>query len=125
MWRPTWATSACAACRSSTATSSWSASSRLAISPWSKAGAPPATPSKTSRARAGRIRRPRLPSDMNDSLDQVGAPDPELKTSPIIDESEYDEQAASRDLELEEGVCYFNGAAYPIGAYVQSGSDLL
>jgi hypothetical protein len=62
---------------------------------------------------------------MNDSLPQVGAPDPELKNSPIIDESEYDEQAASRDLELEEGMCYFNGKAYSIGTYVQSGSELL
>ncbi len=58
-------------------------------------------------------------------LPQVGAPDPELRNSPIIDDSEYDEQAGSRDLELEEGVCYFNGAAYPIGTYVQSGSELL
>jgi hypothetical protein len=56
----------------------------------------------------------------------VGAPDPELKTSPIIDESEYDEQAAAaRDLELEEGLCYFNGTPYSIGTYVQSGAELL
>lgn len=45
---------------------------------------------------------------MNEPLLQVGAPDPELRNSPIIDESEYDEQAAS-----------------PIGAYVQSGAELL
>jgi len=56
---------------------------------------------------------------------QVGAPDPERQTSPIVDESELDEHAGSRDLELEEGVCYFNGEAFPIGAYVQSGSELL
>jgi hypothetical protein len=62
---------------------------------------------------------------MNHRLPQVGAPDPELENSPIIDESEFDEQAASRDLELEEGACHFNGTAYPIGAYVQSGSELL
>jgi hypothetical protein len=60
-----------------------------------------------------------------ETLPQVGAPDPELRTSPIIDESEYDEHAASRDLELEEGVCYFNGEPYEIGAYVRSGSELL
>ena len=58
-------------------------------------------------------------------LIQVGAPDPELRNSPILDESELDEQAASRDLELEEGVCYFNGSIYPLGAYVLSGSELL
>jgi hypothetical protein len=62
---------------------------------------------------------------MNEPLRQVGAPDPELKNSPIIDESEYDEQAASRDLEIEQAACYFNGEAYPIGDYVQSGSELL
>lgn len=62
---------------------------------------------------------------MNDTLAQVGAPDPELRNSPIFDESELDERAASRDLELEEGVCYFNGQSYPLGTYVQSGSELL
>jgi hypothetical protein len=62
---------------------------------------------------------------MNGPLPQVGAPDPELRNSPIIDESSYDEQAASRDLELEQGACYFNGDPYPIGAYVQSGAELL
>jgi hypothetical protein len=54
---------------------------------------------------------------------QVGAPDPELKTSPILDEDEAEEP--SFDLELEAGACYFNGVAYPIGEYVRSGSELL
>lgn len=54
-------------------------------------------------------------------LPQVGAPDPELKNSPIFDE--YDE--ISLDLELESGACYFNDVAYPLGQYVLSGSDLL
>lgn len=52
---------------------------------------------------------------------QVGAPDPEKRTSPILDEDEE----FSLDLELESGVCYFNGQSYPIGAYVLSGSELL
>jgi len=52
---------------------------------------------------------------------QVGAPDPELKTSPIFDE--YEE--ISLDLELEVGACYFNDVTYPIGQYVLSGSELL
>ena len=57
---------------------------------------------------------------------QVGAPDPESKTSPIVDESQYDdEEAGARDLEIEQGACYFNGAVFAIGAYVQSGSELL
>ena len=58
-------------------------------------------------------------------LPQLGAPDPEKNTSPIVDESEYDEHAASRDLEIEEGACYFNGEQFPIGTYVLSGSELL
>lgn len=52
---------------------------------------------------------------------QVGAPDPEKRTSPILDEDEE----FSLDLELEAGVCYFNDRSYPIGAYVLSGSELL
>ena len=54
-------------------------------------------------------------------IPRVGAPDPELNTSPIFDE--YEE--FSLDQELEAGVCYFNNAAYPIGAFVLSGSELL
>ena len=58
---------------------------------------------------------------MHDHVPQVGAPDPEFKTSPIFDE--YDEM--SLDLELETGVCYFNNVAYPVGQYLRSGSELL
>ncbi len=58
---------------------------------------------------------------MIDRVPQVGAPDPELDTSPIFDEDEE----MSLDLELERGACYFNGTAYPIGQYVRSGSELL
>ena len=56
---------------------------------------------------------------------QLGAPDPERKNSPIIDESEYDEHEASPDLEIEEGVCYFNDEAFEIGQVVMSGSEVL
>lgn len=59
---------------------------------------------------------------MSDHLTQVGAPDPELNTSPIFDEFE---EEMSYDLELEKGVCYFNSVAYPIGQYVLSGSEVL
>lgn len=53
---------------------------------------------------------------------QVGAPDPELKTSPILDDTEDDVPDGA---ELEAGVCYFNDAVYPLGAYVLSGDELL
>jgi len=53
---------------------------------------------------------------------RVGAPDPELKTSPILDE---DEEELSFDAELEAPVCYFNGTTYPLGQYVLSGDEIL
>jgi len=58
---------------------------------------------------------------MTDTVFQVGAPDPELKNSPIFDE--YDEP--SLDMELEAGACYFNNVAYPVGQFLLSGSELL
>jgi hypothetical protein len=58
---------------------------------------------------------------MPEQAPQVGAPDPELKNSPIIDEDEE----PSLDLELEAGTCYFNNVAYPIGQDLRSGSELL
>ena len=52
---------------------------------------------------------------------QVGAPDPERATSPIVGEDE--------DIEVEPNVrgggCTFNGVAYRVGEFVQSGSELL
>lgn len=53
----------------------------------------------------------------------VGAPDPELRNSPIFDESSN--EFLSLDLEMETGVCYFNDVSYPIGQYVCSGDELL
>lgn len=54
---------------------------------------------------------------------QVGAPDPELKTSPIFDDE--DREGLSLDTELEEGYCYFNNRIYRLGDYVCSGDELL
>jgi len=52
---------------------------------------------------------------------QVGAPDPELETSPIVGDED--------DIEVEPnvpgGACYFNGVAYRIGDNVLSGDELL
>jgi hypothetical protein len=58
---------------------------------------------------------------MDSQLQNVGAPDPKLKTSPIIDENE----ALSLDAELETPGCYFNDVVYPIGECVSSGSEVL
>ena len=62
---------------------------------------------------------------VKDSLPQVGAPDPELKNSPIIDEVEYDAEEATPGLETEAPACYFNGEAFALGEYVRSGSEVL
>jgi hypothetical protein len=62
---------------------------------------------------------------LKDALPQLGAPDPELKNSPIVDHSEYDDRDAMSDVELESGVCYFNGETFAIGDTVRSGSDVL
>jgi len=58
---------------------------------------------------------------MTADLPQVGAPDSELKTSPIFDQDDE----ISLDLEVEAGACYFNDVAYRIGEYVLSGSEIL
>ena len=57
-------------------------------------------------------------TDTSKHAPKVGAPDPELKNSPIFDSS--DEHDPSLDLELETGVCYFNNESYTIGSYVCS-----
>ena len=58
------------------------------------------------------------------AIPQVGAPDPELKNSPIFDEGE-EADMPPRDLELETGACWFNNVRYPIGQYVRSGDEVL
>jgi len=60
---------------------------------------------------------------MQRDIPNVGAPDPELKNSPILDDDEEEEETL--DVELETGACYFNGASYPIGEYVRSGDEVL
>ncbi len=54
----------------------------------------------------------------------VGAPDPELKTSPILEELDEDYAEIAKQAE-ELPVCYFNGVKYAAGKYVCSGSGEL
>lgn len=56
---------------------------------------------------------------------QVGAPDPERKTSPILDETSGDDEGLTHNFEPETGICYFNGKPFAIGEYVCSGNELL
>lgn len=55
---------------------------------------------------------------------QVGAPDPELRTSPVIDETDENIEAPREEIP-ESTVCYFNNIAYRHGDFVCSGSELL
>ena len=52
---------------------------------------------------------------------QVGAPDPNLETSPIVGEDDQVEVEPN----VPEGRCAFNGVAYAVGDFVVSGSELL
>jgi len=62
---------------------------------------------------------------VKETMPQVGAPDPELKNSPIVDHSEYDDRDGLTDVETESAGCYFNGVAFAIGDTVLSGSDVM
>jgi hypothetical protein len=58
------------------------------------------------------------------SLPQVGAPDPELPNSPIADEEDEDTDVVRQQVP-GAAVCLFNGAEFPHGTYVVSGSQVL
>lgn len=55
---------------------------------------------------------------------QVGSPDPDLRNSPIVEETDYDYVEQGQQLQ-EAPVCYFNGSIFQDGHYVCSGSELL
>jgi hypothetical protein len=52
---------------------------------------------------------------------QVGTPDPELETSPIVGEDEEMEVEPN----VRDGACTFNGVGFRIGDFVLSGTELL
>ena len=55
---------------------------------------------------------------------QVGAPDPDLRNSPIMEETDEDYEVFAQESDELPG-CYFNGVSYKIGDYVCSGSGEL
>lgn len=55
----------------------------------------------------------------------VGAPDPELQNSPILDESIDDDQTGDDPEGVSFAQCHFNGMAYDNGVLVCSGDELL
>lgn len=62
-----------------------------------------------------------MPVPLVDERLQVGAPDPELETSPIVGED--DELEVLPD--VAGGICYFNSVSYGVGECVLSGGELL
>lgn len=57
-------------------------------------------------------------------LQMVGSVDPELKTSPILEERGEDYDVLLQDVE-EMPSCYFNNISYADGSYVCSGSGAM
>ncbi len=55
----------------------------------------------------------------------VGAPDPEMRNSLIIDETAYDEQDGLDPDSVVFASCYFNDATFANGSHVCSGEELL
>jgi hypothetical protein len=58
------------------------------------------------------------------SITQVGAPDPELRNSPIAEEEDLDTDVVRQQVP-GEAVCWFNGAEFRNGDFVASGSLVL
>ena len=54
----------------------------------------------------------------------VGAPNPELKTSPILEPMDEEVEVLAQEVEGLE-VCYFNGQSFDSGDYVCSGTGAL
>lgn len=57
--------------------------------------------------------------------EQVGAQDPELRNSPIADESGEEVEYDLHEEVSEHSFCLFNDQRYPDGTYVCSGNTLL
>ncbi|HUP05595.1 MAG TPA: hypothetical protein VMU47_00475 [Caldimonas sp.] len=62
-----------------------------------------------------------MPVKTVDPHPQVGAPDPELETSPIVGEDDETEVEPS----VAGGACTFNGVRFAIGDLVLSGTEVL
>ena len=54
----------------------------------------------------------------------LGAPDPELRNSPIIPNIGDEREIIDTEIP-EERICYFNGGSYTHGDYIKSGTAIL
>lgn len=57
-------------------------------------------------------------------VQDVGAPDPELNTSPIAEENDEESEVLRQEMPGEP-VCYFNDQSFATGSYIKSGTTLL
>ena len=57
----------------------------------------------------------------NQHLHNLGAPDPEALTSPIMEETDEQFEELAQELEAQGG-CYFNGTSFTNGSFASSGS---
>lgn len=55
---------------------------------------------------------------------QVGAPDPTLLTSPVVEDTDYDYGEAGQVVQ-DAPHCYFNAVSFNDGNHVCSGNELL
>ncbi|WP_028865455.1 DUF1496 domain-containing protein [Psychromonas aquimarina] len=58
------------------------------------------------------------------SIANVGAQVPEMKNSPIVDDTDEEFDVLRQEVE-ELPCCYFNDISYTDGSYVHSGTDVL
>ena len=61
---------------------------------------------------------------MTERTQQLGAPDPERKNSPVAWEADDDTETLRESIP-DEAVCFFNDLTYDHGTVVESGSVLL
>ncbi len=60
----------------------------------------------------------------NQQRHNLGAPDPEANTSPILEETDEQFEELAQEVE-DQAVCYFNNVAYESGSFGCSGSGEL
>ena len=57
-------------------------------------------------------------------IQDVGAPDPELKNSPIAEENDEESDVIRQEMPGEP-VCYFNNQSFETGSYIKTGTSVL
>lgn len=58
-------------------------------------------------------------------VEDVGAQDPELKNSPIVEETLEEDLALRQQVPAEQSFCYFNDESFPQNTVVKSGTVML